>query len=90
MSVTVSPDTDSSAVTLVDTDLEEKKKALLERVEEIFEKETIDGKRQLCDCVHFKDHDIFNSLPNDKISDQPRLKAFADGKIKVIEKLQFV
>ena len=32
----------------------------------------------------------FNSLPNDKISDQPKLKAFTDNKIKAIEKLKFV
>ena len=32
----------------------------------------------------------FNSLPNNKILDQSKLKAFADDKIKVIEKLKFV
>ena len=32
----------------------------------------------------------FNSLPNDKFSDWSKLKAFADDKINVIEKLKFV
>ena len=30
-------------------------------------------------------HKCFNSLPNDKISDQSKLKAFADDKIDVVE-----
>ena len=30
------------------------------------------------------------SLPNDKISDRSKLKAFADDKINVIEKMKFV
>ena len=32
----------------------------------------------------------FNSLPNDKILDWSKLKAFADAKINVTEKLKFV
>ena len=32
----------------------------------------------------------FNSLPNDKILDYSKLKEFADGKIKVSEKLKLV
>ena len=32
---------------------------------------------------------IINSLPNDKILDLPKLKAFADDKINVIQKLKF-
>ena len=32
----------------------------------------------------------FNSLPNDKILDWSKLKAFADEKINVTEKLKFV
>ena len=32
---------------------------------------------------------IFNSLPNNKILDWSELKAFADDKINVIEKLKF-
>ena len=32
---------------------------------------------------------IFNSLPNDKILDWSKLKAFADDKVKVIQKLKF-
>ena len=32
----------------------------------------------------------FNSLPNDKLLDWSKLKAFADDKINVIEKLKFV
>ena len=32
----------------------------------------------------------FNSLPNDKILDWSNLKAFADNKIKVTEKLKIV
>ena len=31
-----------------------------------------------------------NSIPNDKFSDRSKLKAFADDKIDVIEKLKFV
>ena len=31
-----------------------------------------------------------NCLANDKISDQPKLKAFADDKINVTKKLKFV
>ena len=31
-----------------------------------------------------------NSLPNDKISDRSKLKAFADNKVDVTEKLKFV
>ena len=30
-----------------------------------------------------------HSLPNDKISEYPKFKAFADGKINVTEKLKF-
>ena len=33
---------------------------------------------------------MLNSLPNDKILDQSRLKAFADDTIKVTQKLKFV
>ena len=33
---------------------------------------------------------IFNSLPNDKILDQSKFKAFADDKINVTQKLKFV
>ena len=33
---------------------------------------------------------LFNSLPNDKILDWSKLKAFADDKIKVTEHLKFV
>ena len=33
---------------------------------------------------------VFNSLPNDKILDWSNLKAFADDKINVIEKIKFV
>ena len=33
---------------------------------------------------------FFNSLPNNNISDRSKLKAFADDKIDVIEKLKFV
>ena len=33
---------------------------------------------------------LFNSLPNDKILDRSRSKAFADDKINVAEKLKFV
>ena len=33
---------------------------------------------------------LVNSLPNDKISNWSRLKAFADDKINVTEKLKFV
>ena len=33
---------------------------------------------------------IFNSLPNNKILDQSKLKALADDKINVTEKLKFV
>ena len=32
----------------------------------------------------------FNSLPNDKILDWSKLKAFADDKINITEKLKFV
>ena len=32
----------------------------------------------------------FNSLPNDKMLDQSELKAFADDKVDVTEKLNFV
>ena len=32
----------------------------------------------------------FNSLPNDKILDQSKLKAFADNNINVAEKLKFI
>ena len=32
---------------------------------------------------------VFNSLPNDKILDWSKLKAFADDKINVNEKLKF-
>ena len=35
-------------------------------------------------------NDIVNSLPNDKILDWSRLKAFADDKLNLIEKLKFV
>ena len=46
----------------------------------------------LLDIVH-PDVDgcmMFNSLPNDKIVDWSKLKAFADDKRKVTEKLKFV
>ena len=33
---------------------------------------------------------MFNSLPHEKILDWSKLKAFADDKIKVTEKLKFV
>ena len=33
---------------------------------------------------------VFKSLPNDTFFDQSKFKAFADYKIKVIEKLKFV
>ena len=33
---------------------------------------------------------MFNSLPNDKIKDQSKLKEFADDKINAIQKLKFV
>ena len=33
---------------------------------------------------------IFNSLPNDKILDWSKIKAYADDKINVTEKLNFV
>ena len=33
---------------------------------------------------------LFNSLPNDKILDWPKLRAFADDKLNAIEKLNFV
>ena len=33
---------------------------------------------------------IVNSLPNDKIFDISKMKAFADNKINVIEKIKFV
>ena len=33
---------------------------------------------------------VVNSLPNDKILDQPKFKTFADDKINVTEKLKFV
>ena len=33
---------------------------------------------------------IFNSLPNNKILDWSKLKAFADDKINVTEKLKFL
>ena len=33
---------------------------------------------------------MYNSLPNDKILDRSKLKAFADDKINVTEKLKFV
>ena len=33
--------------------------------------------------------DMFNSLPNDKILDWSKLKAFADDKINMNEKLKF-
>ena len=33
---------------------------------------------------------LFNSLPNDKILDRSKLKAFAEDKINVTEKLKFV
>ena len=33
---------------------------------------------------------FFNSLPNDKISDQSKLKAFADDKLKVIQMVKSV
>ena len=33
---------------------------------------------------------MFHSLPNDKILDQSKLKAFADNKINVTQKLKFV
>ena len=33
---------------------------------------------------------MFNSLPNDKILDVTKLKAFADDKMKVTEKMEFV
>ena len=33
---------------------------------------------------------VFNPLPNDKILDWSKLKAFADDKINVTEKMKFV
>ena len=33
---------------------------------------------------------LINPLPNDKILDQSKLKAFADNKINVTEKLKFI
>ena len=33
---------------------------------------------------------VFNSLPDDKVLDRPKLKAFADDKSNVAEKLKFV
>ena len=38
----------------------------------------------MIDCI------VFNSLPDDKFSDWSKLKAFADDKINVTEKLKFV
>ena len=38
----------------------------------------------------FKLTDNFNSLANDKLLDWSNLKAFADNKIKVTEKMKFV
>ena len=38
-------------------------------------------------CAHIP---FFNSVPNDKILDWSKLKAFADNKINVTEKLKFV
>ena len=37
--------------------------------------------------LNFKD---FNSIPNDKILDWSKLKAFADNKVNVTKKLKFV
>ena len=33
---------------------------------------------------------LYNSLPNDKIFDRSKLKAFADDKINMTEKMEFV
>ena len=35
-------------------------------------------------------NELFTTLPNDKISDWSKLKAFADNKINVTQKLKFV
>ena len=40
--------------------------------------------------ILFVNQDNFNSLPNERILDWSKLKAFADDKINVTEKLKFV
>ena len=41
-------------------------------------------------CNKIFDFDLFNHLPNNKISDWSKLKAFVDNKLNVTEKLKFV
>ena len=47
-----------------------------------------DGLKTLENAFHPLQHEFFNTLPNDKILDWSKLKAFADDKISVNKKLK--
>ena len=69
-------------------------KFVLARVENIVGIEENAGYSNFSFSLNFSKSFFFsgslNSLPTDKILDQPKLEAFADDKIKLTEKLKFV